>query len=95
MHESLKESVFLKNSQTALCSKEGSEQGLVLQTWTRREGAWTWVGHSRVPPAGQHALAWNTECRLAPRQSMALSLAEPESSPLSTLQPPAQTPQAE
>lgn len=41
MHESLRESVFFKNSQIALCSEDDSEQGLVLQTQTRREGAWT------------------------------------------------------
>ena len=34
MHESLTESVFFKNSQTALCGEDGREQGLVLQTRT-------------------------------------------------------------
>lgn len=32
MHESLTESVFFKNSQTALCGEDGREQGLVLKT---------------------------------------------------------------
>lgn len=34
MHESLRESVFFKNSQTALCGEDGREQGLALQTRT-------------------------------------------------------------
>lgn len=43
MHESLTESVFLKKkSQTVLCGEDGSEQGLVLQTWDPgREGTQT------------------------------------------------------
>lgn len=43
--------MLFKNSQTTLCNEDGSEQWLVLQARTSREGAQQ-RGHSRVSPAG-------------------------------------------
>lgn len=92
MHESLRESALFKNSQTALCSEDGSEQWLVLQTRTSREGAQsvdTPVCPLQVP------FYSDTECMSASIQPMALPASELKSSSLSSLQPPARTPQAE
>lgn len=84
--------MLFKNSQTALCSEDGSEQWLILQTRTSREGAQE-RGHSRVSLAGPLLQErWLHGCI---RQQMALSASELKSSSLSTLQPPSWTPQAE
>lgn len=64
------ESVFFKNSQTALCSEDGSEQWLVPQTRTSGEGAQTSMGHSCSPAGPLHR---DTECMLAPRQCLSPS----------------------